>query len=99
MPTSQFNRCTGARVSVTYNGPDAAGDEDAMAQDLQDDVGVRYNTANGEFVTHDGAGIFDGKWLGTKCQKNNKKKGVPLTPTPPRLPDPAAMAAGDSERP
>ena len=47
----EFNRCTGAHLSITYNGPDGQGDEDSMAGDLLDDIG-----ANGL----GGAGIFDG---------------------------------------
>eukprot|EP00730_Choanoeca_flexa_P017682 TRINITY_DN8547_c0_g1_i2.p1 TRINITY_DN8547_c0_g1~~TRINITY_DN8547_c0_g1_i2.p1 ORF type:complete len:1147 (+),score=180.38 TRINITY_DN8547_c0_g1_i2:51-3491(+) len=56
---SEFNKCTGARVTLTYNGPDGKGNEDFMEQDLRNDVGVRYSTRGDAEFSAEGAGIYD----------------------------------------
>jgi len=53
---SEFNKCTGARVTLTYNGQDGQGNEDTMEKDLRDDVGARYITGNDAEFVQAGAG-------------------------------------------
>jgi hypothetical protein len=54
---SEFNKCTGARVTLTYNGQDGQGNEDTMEEDLRDDVGVKYIIGNDAEFQQAGAGI------------------------------------------
>ena len=51
----EFNGCTGARMSLSFT----PGGEDAMQGELENDVGVSYETSKGLIVA-EGAGIFDG---------------------------------------
>lgn len=51
-----FNLCTGARVSLTYNG-DGTGSEDLMEDDLRADIGAYYIGPNDVPVSTEAAGL------------------------------------------
>lgn len=55
----EFNRCTGAKVTLAYNGMDGEGDESAMPMDIQHDLGSTASST-GALGVEEGANIFDG---------------------------------------
>ena len=51
----EFNRCTKAKVAISYTPKG----EDGMQAALEEDVGVKYETQDGGSYETEGAGIFD----------------------------------------
>lgn len=52
----EFNRCTGAKITLTFT----AEGEDGMQAALEQDVGVSYDSADGSRFVSEGAGVYDG---------------------------------------
>jgi hypothetical protein len=52
---SDFNGCTGAKVTHSY----VAGGEDSMQEALEADVGTRYIASGGTVVSTEGGGVHD----------------------------------------